>query len=248
MLHDDDAIFHSWIKLSSSCCVLVYISKDQVLYELRNKEILATCPLKSTDKASGRNESIINETWGDLMMDTDDKEKGTVKFRAFFSYDSGKQRHLHYLILIHETLYIVERKTLKERSDLVLVSYYDHVIDYRVEDEASTGHPSVRIYRLDGSNATAEFIAGRHSKSTTKSGTSENEELSRKSSILTSQLQMQRSLHQKLFQSIGADLKFGPAVDDMPRSECLVRYGDPWKRIHNDQLVIGIPVLNASTR
>lgn len=183
-------------------------------------------------------------------METDDKEKATVKFRVFFSYDVAKQRRVHYLILINDTLFVVERKSLEERSDLVLKIQYDHVIDYKVEDDGSTGRPTVRIYKLDGSKETTN-LSSSEDESLAKQlpEISSTEELSKRSSILTHQLQTQKALHQRILQSVGDQLKFGPSSeDDLPKSECLVRYGDPWKKLHNDKLVIGIPMINASTR
>lgn len=173
------------------------------------------------------------------MMDTDDKDKTNINFRTFFSYDSRRQRHVHYLLQTDDTLFIVARKSLEERSELVLKHRYEHVIDYRVEDESNTGHPVVTIYNLDGSQISSNFI------DLLPSGPPA--EMDPQAALLTHQLHMQRELNQQLLQDIGRRLKFGTTSDDNPTNECLVRYGDPWRRIHNDQLIIGVPVLNAGT-
>lgn len=179
-------------------------------------------------------------------MDTNDQEAKGIKFRVHFSYDSSKQRHVHYLILMNENLLVVKRDNLSERSELFLEHRYDHVIDYKVVDEACNGRPIVSVYKLDGSVINIDFSANfQHNKSQTNTTKSE---LSKRSLLLAHQLQTQKSLCQKILQDIGNKLKFGLLDDEKPPSECLVRYGDAWKRIHNDQVVIGVPVLNASTR
>lgn len=177
-------------------------------------------------------------------MDTSNEEKTGVKFRVLFSYDSLRNRHIHYLILLNENLIVVERRTLDERSELILKNCYENVVDYKVMDEDSSGRPTVSIYKLDGSQLSASFS----SDSQPQVNTLPDNELVKQSTILTHHLQMQKSLHQKVLREMGDKLKFGPPIDDKPNSEILVRYGDPWKRIHNDQLVIGVPILNASVR
>lgn len=180
-------------------------------------------------------------------MDTNDQEgKGGLKFRVLFSYDSANERKVHYLILVNENLIVVQRKNLLQRSELIHSTWrHDHVIDYKVVDAASTGHPTVSVYKLDGSVTRIDFSNPYEPISRpTVPG-----ELSARSALLAHQLQTQKALHQKILQDIGDKVKFGLSVDDQsPKSECLVRYGDAWKRIHNDQVVIGVPVLNASTR
>lgn len=179
-------------------------------------------------------------------MDINDQEgKGGLKFRVLFSYDSATERKVHYLILINESLLVVQRKNLLKRSELILSTQRcDHVIDYKVVDAASTGHPTVSVYKLDGSVININFsnIDEPISRQTAPG------ELSDRSAVLAHQLQTQKALHQKILEDIGDKVRFGLSVDDEAPRECLVRYGDAWKRIHNDQVVIGVPVLNASTR
>lgn len=178
-------------------------------------------------------------------MDTD-KEKASIMFRVFFSYDYSNKKHIHYLILNNESFSAVTRKTLEERSELLLAHHYEHVINYKVADEHSSGHPTVTVFKVDGSQITLDLNTQNNPNEAPASSATCN--LSQRSSHLNHQVKTQEILHHKILQEIGENLKFGPATDNLPKSECLVRYGDPWRRIHNDQLVIGIPVINGSTR
>lgn len=195
----------------------------------------------------------LPETWSNLMETNDDDPSG-VSFRTYFSYDSQRKRHLHYLLKINDTLFIVHRKSLEERSELILRQRFEHVIDCKVVDEGSTGRPLVHIYNLDGSHIQTNFLCESTIPSvplTIVPETKLNGKLSKTASLLGHQLHMQKQLHQKLIEDVAIKLKFGPQSGQENSAqlvECLVRYGDPWKRIHNDQLVIGVPLLNSGTR
>lgn len=261
-LLQDQIIFHAWLNLSPKCALMAVVTEDHILFEVRNKEILTSCSLKSPDKEPEQNgSSIINgkipshnpdfsviiellsETWADLM-DINEGPSVAVKFRVMYSYDLAGIRHIHYLVLINENLLVVERANLEERSEMVLKHYYEHVIEYQIVDKESTGRPTIIIHKLDGSQVSVNLI-----KSVKDTTTVHNyEELSNRTTLLTYQLQTQKAFHQKILQDIGDQSKFEPSNDGNPKSECLVRYGDPWKRIYNDQLIIGIPILNASSR
>ena len=176
-------------------------------------------------------------------METNEQEKNS--FRVFFSYGTTGNKTVYYLLQLNETLYVVQRLTLEERSDIQVERRIDHIIDYRVVDEDSTGHPTVVVHKLDGSQESLDFSSGEPSK---EESSSHSNELAKKTALLTHQNQMQKSLHQRLIQEIAKNLKYEPANEGSVPSECLVRYGDCWKRIHNDHLVIGVPLLNASSR
>lgn len=178
-------------------------------------------------------------------MDTSENAKDSVKFRVLFNYDSARKRHINYLILMNERLFVVKRRDGQSRSELSMRDCFDHVIDFKVNDEESTGHPVVVIYKLDGSTETVKYTSTNMSPDFPES----EDAISHKTRVLTHHLLIQRAFNQRLLQGILDKTKFGPIHDDNePKAETLLRYGDVWKRIHNDQLVIGIPLLNASSR
>lgn len=181
-------------------------------------------------------------------MDTNLKETRTIAFRTYFTY--GSKKHLHYLIQCNDILWVVERSTLLEQSELILKHRYENIIGFKVRDDNSSGHPLVHIFKLDGSQIVTNFISEMEDNQQIGNEISSGNELSKKTSKIIQQCQVQRQLHQKLLRDIGFKLKFGSTAEDENQkpSECLIRYGDPWKRIHNDQLVIGVPILNTGIR
>lgn len=182
-------------------------------------------------------------------MDTNQKDTMAFTFRAYFSYDVNK--HLHYIVQANEMLWVIERKTLLERSELVLKHRFEHVIGFKVKDDQSTGQPLVYISKLDGSEIVTNFIDKPEDRRELNkiSMSDEPDELSKKCLRISHQIHLQKELHRRLIHNIGMKLRFGAFEDDQQKpSECLVRYGDAWKRIHNDQLVIGVPVLNSGIR
>lgn len=168
--------------------------------------------------------------------------------RVYFSYDSDNVKKIFYLILLDLTLYVIDRKNMEPQSDLRLIKSITDCREVKiVELPGRIGQPVVFIDKLDGEVIHTNFIDDVLMPITTSwESVDSHPDLDQMKDNLELDIQTRKQFVQTIEESISARLRFGPTeLQCGPRSEeIVVRYGDTWRRIHNDMIVIGAPILN----
>uniref|UniRef100_A0A182UMV4 Uncharacterized protein n=1 Tax=Anopheles merus TaxID=30066 RepID=A0A182UMV4_ANOME len=270
----NDAIFAEKVSLTRRCAVVYVVTSDQRLFEVRQRAILCQVPLTISRTEQGRQHPIVNNSrlFNDTpyemetspVFDCHESPPSTVNVTLFRAND-GTKRKLFILVQLDRTLVVVERRTTTDGCDdngqLVVHSRYE---DFRqlcfVENVHRPGSGAVRIELEDRDGPivtdfqdTPSGFVGRvgAGPSLEDNFTCFDEVLKmlrdqtteRKAQLATAQLTVCEVFHgmNERMKTVPPLLRSSIAEEKVP----LVRYGEVWQKIHNDRLLIGVPVYNS---
>ncbi|XP_041772852.1 uncharacterized protein LOC121594045 [Anopheles merus] len=273
----NDAIFAEKVSLTRRCAVVYVVTSDQRLFEVRQRAILCQVPLTVSRTEQGRQHPIVNNSrlFNDTpyemetspVFDCHESPPSTVNVTLFRAND-GTKRKLFILVQLDRTLVVVERRTTTDGCDdngqLVVHSRYE---DFRqlcfVENVHRPGSGAVRIELEDRDGPivtdfqdTPSGFVGRvgAGPSLEDNFTCFDEVLKmlrdqtteRKAQLATAQLTVCEVFHgmNERMKTVPPLLRSSIAEEKVP----LVRYGEVWQKIHNDRLLIGVPVYNCTYR
>lgn len=156
---------------------------------------------------------------------------------------------MFYLVQIEKRLWVVERSRQDSSIKLEMIENIDRVEKFTLGDDSGGGMPFVEIFMDNGSILRSRFRGDEDlSQTAYESWTSTKFNMieERKNAVDADFLSQSRFIQRKCFE-LNTELKFGPLeMRDNAEISVLVKYGDLWRRIHNDKLLIGIPLFNTS--
>lgn len=172
----------------------------------------------------------------------------TIEFQLFYSYKKS-ERKVFYLVLAASHLYVI----LREKS-LKVIKTYENVSNVQVIDTNNTGNAHVEITLSDEMSS----IVTDFSESDNES--QEDTELEQSfTKILKTVQNSARETHKKfmeatesyseLYQKVCEKVKFMPKYlrsSNPLENTVLIPYANHWIRIHNQKLVLGLPILNVT--
>lgn len=177
-----------------------------------------------------------------------EEDKATISSKSIditlFHRASAKQ--FFYLILIKPNLFVVERK----ESSLKMICKMKNTLNIKIEDRLNNGIAEVFIERETGEIKLKEILESRKSFNH-----QENEEnfdfdvIQSENRDIISKINTQKLITQKIFERVNLDLKFGPNnIRSLTQDEKapLIKYGDVWTQITNEQIVIVVSLLNCT--
>lgn len=214
----------------------VFLVDNSYVYEVKKKSIISSLLLQQNS-----NDEKLTE-----QMQIDGA--GNDRLQGFCRYDECSVKSVYILILVHSNLFVVQKK------DFGLYKMYNNVKDFQIVDELSDGNCKVEIQFHGSSMLTTNFLDYiEKSTSSSKDSFSGIEdaisEMRNNTNEIKGQIAQLEASMDKLFLSVNRNLKFVPnslISDSADEKQPLVRYGDIWTKLHNEKLVIGIPVLNCT--
>ncbi|KFB48324.1 AGAP005720-PA-like protein [Anopheles sinensis] len=264
-----DVIFAEKVSLDRCTTVVYAITRDRQLFEVQGKAILHSVSLGSaaggaTWQKPACSSRLFNENVPSPMerfTPADEWTGGNVCLRTFRAND-GTRRKLFILVQLDRTLVVVERRLVAPGGSCMLV-IHSRFEEFRqlafVENPHRPGSCMVRIevddreepivtdFQSRSSFAGADrlpsmednFTCFDHVLKTLRNQTAERR----------AQLEMARLTVTEVFHGLNERMKMVPSLmrSSNPEEKVpLVRYGDVWSRVHNDRLVIGVPLFNCT--
>uniref|UniRef100_A0A182LSC9 Uncharacterized protein n=1 Tax=Anopheles culicifacies TaxID=139723 RepID=A0A182LSC9_9DIPT len=265
----NDAIFVDKVALTRHYSVVYVITTDKRLFEVRERGIMGEVPLVLNTAHTGHHDPIItnrglfNETQYDMdtsaVVESDRPNNVSIKlFRA----NDGTKRKLFILVQLDRTLIVVERRCwdgYHGNGLLVIHSRFEYFRQLAfVENSQRTGSCTVRIELDDRDEPIlTDFLDGPIGRPAGSSALEDNftcfdevlKMLREQTAERKSQLEVARLTVSEVFNGMNERLKMVPPLlrSSNPEEKVpLVRYGALWKKIHNDRLLIGVPLYNCT--
>lgn len=267
----NDTIFAEKVFLSRQCSVVFVITADKRLFEVRARAILSEVPLvlSSTDTANHHN-SVVNNSrlFNDTPYDMDTSPvidfhgPGTIRIKLFRAND-GAKRKLFILVQLDRTLIVVERRFADACDGTGLLVVHSRFEAFRqldlVESTRRPGSCAVRIDLDDRDDPiVTDFLdGGTVSRAGGSSSLEDNftcfdevlKMLREQTAERKAELETSRLTVSEVFNGLNERMKMVPPLlrSSNPEEKVpLVRYGEVWKKIHNDRLLIGVPLYNCT--
>ncbi|XP_039442587.1 uncharacterized protein LOC120423015 [Culex pipiens pallens] len=233
--------------------VFALITQDHQLIEVRQRSIQATIDLAELLTSAGT--TTLPSIFGSYSPEPDDDgRKGKVSLTVFRSND-GVGRRLFYLVEIERHLVVVERQG-EPSVKFVHNQTFEGFIQLSItENEERPGHEVVKIYQEQSVEPTVmDFQSFRvvPSDLSVNNFTCFHEilkSLRDRSAEKCAELAMIRETTAKLYARLNQQLKQVPGLlrtENPDEKRPLVKYGDIWTKVHNERLVVGIPVFNCT--
>ncbi|XP_058836809.1 uncharacterized protein LOC131693194 [Topomyia yanbarensis] len=254
-LHNQLA-FVKRIVISRKCVVLVVIINDGFqLLEVKERAIIASIQLAQFLTATGASLPVPS-IFGTLspIPEPELNDSKEISFSVFRSNDRI-ERKLFYLISIDRKLVVIEREDQPLVKFVHFQTYESYIRHEITEMEDRPGFPAVKIYlehqtapivtnfqayRVEPNDASVNnFTCFHEIQRTLKEQTNEKQ----------AELATIRSMTGELFDQLNDRLKQVPGLlrtENPDEKRPLVKYGDIWTKVHNEQLVIGFPVFNCT--
>ncbi|XP_050093109.1 uncharacterized protein LOC126576066 isoform X2 [Anopheles aquasalis] len=259
-------IFSEKLHLDRRTAVVYGVTKDLRLLELQQKNVNGSVYLgptiPTTSVAFFEDTSLEMETAYGESPDREQRPR-TIKIKQFCAND-GTTRTRFILVQLDRTLVVVERNDPQRlirgagSESLVIHSRYESFRQLSFVDHPHrSGACAVRIeleQQHRGEPIVTDFLGG-----PVAAGAEPEAKLACFDEVLKMlqqhtaerkvQLRMVQLTVSQLFNDINQPLKIVPETlrcSDPEGTVPLVRYGEVWKRIHNDRLVIGVPLYNCT--
>ncbi|XP_049299672.1 uncharacterized protein LOC125772240 [Anopheles funestus] len=264
----NDAIFVEKVTLTKQCSVVYVITKDKRLFEVRERAILSQVPLVLNVADAGhhhptKNSSrLFNEP--PYEMDTSTvmgcHRPCNISIKLFRAND-GTKRKLFILVQLDRSLVVVERRHMNGCDSVGLLVVHSRFEEFRqlafVENTERIGSCMVQIDLDDRDEPiVTDFLDscfGRSGSSALEDNFTCFEEvlkmLREQTAERKAQLEMARLTVSEIFNGTNERMKTIPPLlrSSNPEEKVpLVRYGEVWKKIHNDRLLIGVPLYNCT--
>ncbi|XP_062552446.1 uncharacterized protein LOC134217653 [Armigeres subalbatus] len=242
------------IVLSRNSSVLAVITVDRQLLEVKQRSIITSLTLSACDGDKIRDQTKPS-IFGTLSPKPDDEEHDKKIVLSVFRSNDGVDRRLFYLLEIDRKLIVVERKE-KPCVRLVLCETFEGFVKFMItERNDRTGIPVVLVYLEQQSEPiVTDFQSYRQDPSVNSVNnftcfrdilTSLQERVNQRKAELATV----RTVTGELFEQLNEKLKQVPSLlrtENPDERRPLVKYGDVWTKVHNDLLVIGVPVFNCT--
>ncbi|XP_058457812.1 uncharacterized protein LOC131434750 [Malaya genurostris] len=233
----------------------VIISTELRLLEVNQRAIITSIDLAQfldTAEPTAPVSSIFGTS--PLVPETGSNEGKEISLSIFRTYD-GTERKLFYLISIDRKLVVLERndqpsvnfvhfRTFDSYSRHEITGLKDNpgvpVVEIYLEHQTEPVVTDFQSYCVE-SNEEAEnsFVCFHEIQKTLREQTNEKR----------AELATARSRTGELFDKLNDRLKQVPSLlrsENPDEKRPLVKYGDIWIKVHNEQLVVGIPIFNCT--
>uniref|UniRef100_A0A182SEL2 Uncharacterized protein n=1 Tax=Anopheles maculatus TaxID=74869 RepID=A0A182SEL2_9DIPT len=265
----NDTIFAEKVTLSRKCSVVYVITTDKRLFEVRARAIASEVllVLNAADTSNHHNPIVNNSRlFNDTPYDMDTSpvidfhRPSTVSIRIFRAND-GTKRKLFILVQLDRTLIVVERRSVDGCDGNGLLVVHSRYEEFRqldlVENTQRPGSCAVRIDLDDRDDPiVTDFLDG----SVRRAGSCSLEDnftcfdevlkmLREQTAERKAQLESSRLTVSEVFNGLNERMKMVPPLlrSSNPEEKVpLVRYGEVWQKIHNDRLLIGVPLYNCT--
>ncbi|XP_052893558.1 uncharacterized protein LOC128301225 [Anopheles moucheti] len=265
----NDSIFVEKVAINRQRSVVYVITTDKRLFEVRERAILCQVPLvvNAADEEHHpphiNNSRLFNDTpcemeYTSTVMDC--HRPCNININIFRAND-GTKRKLFILVQLDRSLVVVERRNIDSCEGNGLLVIHSRFAEFRqlayVENPQRAGSCSVRI-ELDDRDVpiVTDFLDGCYGRA----GSSALEDnftcfdevlkiLREQTAERKSQLEMARLTVSEIFNGMNERMKMVPPLlrSSNPEEKVpLVRYGELWQKIHNDRLLIGVPLYNCT--
>uniref|UniRef100_A0A1Q3G226 Uncharacterized protein n=1 Tax=Culex tarsalis TaxID=7177 RepID=A0A1Q3G226_CULTA len=232
--------------------VFALITQDRQLLEVQQKSIQATIDLAEFLTSAG---TTLPSIFGSFSPEpVDDGRKGKVSLTVFRSND-GVGKRLFYLVEVERHLVVVERQD-QPAVKFVHNQTYEGFIQLSItENEERPGHEVVKIYLEHSVEPTVtDFQTFRvvPTDMSVNNFTCFHEilkSLKERSAERRAELAMIRETTAKLYDRLNQRMKHVPGLlrtENPDEKRPLVKYGDIWTKVHNERLIVGIPVFNCT--
>ncbi|XP_055528653.1 uncharacterized protein LOC129720847 [Wyeomyia smithii] len=250
----DQLLYVERIALHRKYSVLVLITKSYRMLEVKERAILSTIDL---EKFLHKHESTsVYSFFGTISPDENPALAGKNEVSlAVFRSNDGIERKIFYLVSIDHKLVIVERKD-QPAVKYVHIETYERYIKHEITGrEDCPGLPVVKIYveyqldpivtdfqsyKTEGTeNCVNNFTCFEDTLKTLREQTNKSR----------AELATIRSTTGELFERLNDRFKQVPGLlrtENPDEKRPLVKYGDVWIKVHNEQLVLGIPIFNCT--
>lgn len=222
------------------------INKDGMVFEIKDKAVLRT----------GLLQNFLDDPQLSVPINP---KKQHIEVLFYFTYPALLERLVYYLIKVHKKLYVLQQKP----KELELIREHKDVKGYDIVDLDGNYCPKVVISLFSGEVIKTDFssktdLTDKDDLTTDKSNNPQedlsafNEILKENQDILakaTSELQEMYNKDARLFQELCDRNRHVPRhlrSENQLEKVVLVQYGNIWMRTHNNRLVIGIPIFNAT--
>ncbi|XP_053687241.1 uncharacterized protein LOC128736778 [Sabethes cyaneus] len=243
------------IVLHRKSSVLVLLTRDHRLMEVKERAILTAIDLaeyvtktESISPMSGLFGGVSPQDNSELV------DKEAIALTVFRSND-GTERRFFYLIAVNRKLVAAERKD-QPVLRLVHVETFESYIKHEITGrEERTGLPVVRIYveyQLDPIVTDFQCYKIEDAKDCANNFTCFADTLKtlrEQTNKSRAELASIRSMTGELFERLNDSYKQVPGLlrtENPDEKRPLVKYGDVWMKVHNEQLVLGFPVFNCT--
>ncbi|XP_050074245.1 uncharacterized protein LOC126561918 [Anopheles maculipalpis] len=266
----NDTIFAEKVTLTRQCSAVYVITAEKRLFEVRARSILSEVPLVASSTATKNyNDPIVNNSrlFNDTPYDMDTSpvidyhQPRTIRIKLFRAND-GTKRKLFILVQLDRTLVVVERRVVDGCDGNALLVVHSRFEEFRqlelVENSQRPGSCAVRIDLEDREDPiVTDFLNGGTFGRAGSSSLEDNftcfdevlKMLREQTAERKAQLETSRLTVSEIFNGLNERMKMVPPLlrSSNPEEKIpLVRYGDVWKKIHNDRLLIGVPLYNCT--
>ncbi|XP_053674470.1 uncharacterized protein LOC128724774 [Anopheles nili] len=264
----NDVIFAGKVQLSRLTPAIFVITSDLRLFEVWRKAILSSVSLGSNRFDAGQrsfqNFHLFNDTQYEMdtpVAEIESTRPNNISLRIFRAND-GAKRKVFILVQLDRTLIAVERRNVHvgdSNGYLVIHSRYEEFRQLTfVENIHRPGSCVVHIHVDDRNEPiVTDFL---DDSPVARSGIPSLEDnftcfdevlksLRNQTAERRAQLEMSKLTVSKVFNGMNESMKTIPALLRSSNAEekyPLVRYGAIWKKIHNERLLIGVPLYNCS--
>ncbi|XP_058055058.1 uncharacterized protein LOC131206501 [Anopheles bellator] len=267
-----DLLFCEKFTLDRRTCVVYAVTKDCRLLELQRRDINGSVPLgvgfaKATEPTA--NSLFFDDTSQsqdvDMLVESETMESQKKRHVCVKIYraNDGACRKVFVLVRLDQTLIVVERRPPKEGTgrvafgSLVVHSRYDELRQFTLVDHPHRlGSCALRI-EVHGRDEpiVTDFLSPAQPAGEVDTSFANNfacfdevlKAVQQQTGERRAQLECFRHSVGQLFNETNHNLKTVPPLlrSYLPEEKVpLVRYGEVWRRIHNDRLVIGVPLYN----
>uniref|UniRef100_A0AAG5D2C7 Uncharacterized protein n=1 Tax=Anopheles atroparvus TaxID=41427 RepID=A0AAG5D2C7_ANOAO len=262
-----DVIFAEKVSLDRCTAVVYVVTRDIQLFEVQQKAILRSVFLGLAGGSAWPkpvcNSRLLNEhDDATERFSSVDEWPSSVSLRIFRAND-GTRRKLFILVQLDRTLVVVQRRTVDAGGSCCSLELHSRYDEFRqltlVENGHRAGSCMVQIEVYDRAEPiVTDFLSRAPSGADARLPSMEDnftcfdhvlKTLRNQTAERRAQLEVSRLTVSEVFHGMNERMKTVPSLlrssnpeEKMP----LVRYGELWKRIHNDRLVIGVPLFNCT--
>ncbi|XP_053662059.1 uncharacterized protein LOC128711217 [Anopheles marshallii] len=264
----NDSIFVEKVAINRQRSVVYVITTDKRLFEVRERAILCQIPLvlNAADEEHHRpyinNSRLFNDTPCEMDTSTvvDCHRPCNISINIFRAND-GTKRKLFIIVQLDRSLVVVERRNIDGCDGNGLLVIHSRFEEFRqlayVENPQRAGSCSVRIELGDRDEPiVTDFLEGcfgRPGSSALEDNFTCFDEVLKmlrdQTAERKAQLEMARLTVSEIYNGMNERMKMVPPLlrSSNPEEKVpLVRYGEVWKKIHNDRLLIGVPLYNCT--
>lgn len=234
--------------------VLAVITTDRQLFEVKERSIVTAIDLVAESREPPVGSSIFEPPSPPKPNDDVAKEEQKIVLTVFRSNDGINQK-MFYLLEIERSLVVIERKTCPCVKFVHYQTFEGFIKLEITESDDRPGLPVVKIYVEQQSDPiVTDFQAYRLEAS---AGSVNNftcfhevlKTLKERTNQRRAELAAVRAVSGELFEQLNKRLKQVPSLlrtENPDEKRPLVKYGDVWTKVHNELLVIGVPVFNCT--